>query len=94
MLLLRIVPRSATPPAPRRATLCTVRDPRDGRLLAVGHVGQDWRVVMIDPETLDLEEIYRQNAVPGFGGGTTALEVGDELWIGSFRGDRIAVVPR
>ena len=67
---------------------------RDGRLLAVGHVGQDWRVVMIDPETLDLEEIYRQNAVPGFGGGTTALEVGDELWIGSFRGDRIAVVPR
>ena len=67
---------------------------RDGRLLAVGHVGQDWRVVMIDPETLDLEEVYRQNAIPGFGGGTTALEVGDELWIGSFRGDRIAVVPR
>jgi hypothetical protein len=67
---------------------------RDGQLIAAGHVGQDWRVVMIDPDTLELEEIYRQDALPAFGGGTVALEVGDELWIGSFRGDRIAVVPR
>jgi hypothetical protein len=48
---------------------------------------------MIDPETLEVEEIYRQADMPAFGGGTVALEVGDELWIGSFRGDRIAVVP-
>ena len=65
----------------------------DGRLISAGQVGQDWRVVMIDPETLEVEEIYRQADMPAFGGGTVALEVGDELWIGSFRGDRIAVVP-
>jgi hypothetical protein len=28
-----------------------------------------------------------------FTGGTVAAEVGDRLWIGSFQGDRIAVVP-
>jgi hypothetical protein len=47
---------------------------------------------MIDPETLAVETIYSQADMPGFGGGTVALEVGDELWIGSFRGDRIAIV--
>lgn len=67
---------------------------RDGRLISAGQVGQDWRVVMIDPETLETEEIYRQDDMPGFGGGTVALEVGDELWIGSYRGDRMAIVPR
>ncbi len=67
---------------------------RDGRLIGAGQVGQDWRVVMIDPETLEVEEIYRQRDMPGFGGGTVALEVGDELWVGSYRGDRIAVVER
>ncbi len=66
----------------------------DGRLIAVGHVGQDWRIVMIHPDTLAIEEIYRQDAMPAFGGGTAALEVGDAYWVGSFRGDRIAVIPR
>jgi hypothetical protein len=66
---------------------------RDGRLITAGQVGQDWRVALIDPETLEVEEIYRLDDMPGFGGGTVALEVGDELWIGSYRGDRIAVIP-
>ncbi|MDX1562612.1 MAG: hypothetical protein R3305_06770, partial [Gammaproteobacteria bacterium] len=65
---------------------------RDGRLIGAGQVGQDWRVVLIDPETLEVEEIYRQDDMPGFGGGTVALEVGDTLWVGSYRGDRIAIV--
>jgi len=34
-----------------------------------------------------------QDDKPGFGGGTVALEVGDALWVGSYRGDRIAIVP-
>ena len=66
---------------------------RDGRLISAGQVGQDWQVAMIDPETLEVESIYSQDDMPGFGGGTVALEVGDDLWIGSFRGDRIAIVP-
>ncbi|MGD8339895.1 MAG: hypothetical protein PVH89_03885 [Gammaproteobacteria bacterium] len=56
-------------------------------------MGQDWQVIMIDPESLEVESIYSQDDMPGFGGGTVALEVGDELWVGSFRGDRIAIVP-
>jgi hypothetical protein len=28
------------------------------------------------------------------GTGTGAVEVGDEIWVGVFRGDRIAVFPR
>jgi len=32
-------------------------------------------------------------SVTGSGGGTTALEVGDEIWFGSFKGTRIARLP-
>ncbi len=65
---------------------------KDGKLLGAGQVGQDWRVVKIDPATLKVETLYSQDDKPGFGGGTVALEVGDTLWVGSFRGDRIAIV--
>jgi hypothetical protein len=66
---------------------------KDGTLLGAGQVGQDWRVVKIDPRTLKVETIYSKDDKPGFGGGTVALEVGDKLWVGSYRGDRIAIVP-
>jgi hypothetical protein len=65
---------------------------RDGTLLGAGQVNQDWRVVKIDPATLRVTQIYAQNETPAFGGGTVALEVGDKLWVGSYRGDRIAIV--
>jgi hypothetical protein len=48
---------------------------------------------MIDPDTLETEQIYQQAAMPGFQGGTVALEVGDEVWVGSYTGDRIAIIP-
>lgn len=65
---------------------------KDGTLLGVGQVGQDWYVYRIHPDTLKVETIYEQKDAPGFGGGTVAIEVGDKLWIGSYRGDRIAIV--
>jgi hypothetical protein len=65
---------------------------RDGKLLGAGQVGQDWRVVKIDPATMKVEQLYSQDDMPGFGGGTVALEVGNTLWVGSYRGDRIAIV--
>jgi hypothetical protein len=65
---------------------------RDGRLIGAGQADEAWRVVTIDPETLAVETIYSQDDMPGFVGGTVALEVGDALWIGSFQGDRIAIV--
>ena len=66
---------------------------RDGRLLGAGQVNQDWQVVLIDPETLEVEQVYSRPADAAFRGGTVALEVGDDLWIGSYTGDRIAIVP-
>jgi hypothetical protein len=30
---------------------------------------------------------------PEFGAGTALVEVGDTLWVGSYRGNRIAIVP-
>lgn len=65
---------------------------KDGTLLTAGQVGQDWQVAKIDPVTMQVKQIYAQKDMPGFGGGTVALEVGDTLWVGSYRGDRIAIV--
>ena len=40
--------------------------------------------------TWELEELIRHDNDDMFGTGTVALEVGDEIWVGSLRGDRIA----
>jgi hypothetical protein len=50
-------------------------------------------VVKINPETLAVREVYRRRDDATFRFGTVAVEVGNELWIGSYQGDRIAVVP-
>jgi hypothetical protein len=77
----------------------------DGRLLVASFDGPLWEVlscdgierggcpvsfeiVAIDPETLVTETLHRGGGAP-MGGGTVGLRVGDELFIGSFAGDRI-----
>jgi hypothetical protein len=74
-----------------------IRWAADGSILAAG---QDFStpmrasvVVKIDPGTLAVREIVRRPNDDAFGDGTVAVEVGKELWVGSFRGDRIAIVP-
>jgi len=75
-----------------------VRWARDGSILATGQGGaqgaQASIVVTIDPESLEVEEVVRRPDDQAFGAGTVAVEVGDAYWVGSFRGDRIAVFPR
>jgi hypothetical protein len=66
---------------------------RDGSLYAVGQAGQNWKAVKIDPRTLDVREVVSQADTPEFGSGTALVEVGNRLWVGSFRGNRIAIVP-
>jgi sugar lactone lactonase YvrE len=74
-----------------------IRWARDGSILAAGQGGggalggQASIVVKIDPKTLTVREIARRPNAPAFGAGTVAVEVGDKLWVGSFRGDRIAI---
>ena len=65
----------------------------DGTLLATG---QDlakglFVVARIDPKTLAVREVLRQVNTPAFGNGTVAVEAGKELWVGTFRGDRLAI---
>lgn len=48
-----------------------------------------FEIVAVDPETMtSLGPVYASEGPP-MGGGTVGLQVGDELFIGSFRGDRI-----
>lgn len=74
-----------------------IRWARDGSILAAGQGGgpggQYTSVVKIDPETLAVREIVRHANTPAFGAGTVAVEVGNTIWVGSFRGDRLAVFP-
>lgn len=48
----------------------------------------EFQIVAVDPDSLETEVLYR-NAGPPMGAGTVGLQVGDELFIGSFAGDRI-----
>lgn len=47
-----------------------------------------FEIVRVDPATLAHEVVYHGNGAP-MGGGTVGLRVGDELFIGSFAGDRV-----
>jgi hypothetical protein len=66
---------------------------RDGSLYAVGQGEQSWKAVKIDPQTLAVREVVSRADTPAFGAGTTVLEVGRDLWVGSYRSNRIAIIP-
>jgi hypothetical protein len=70
-----------------------IRWARDGSILAAGQGDALMTmVVRIDPKTLTVKEVLKRPAANGFAGGTVAIEVGTSYWVGSFGGDRIAVV--
>ena len=50
-------------------------------------------IVKINPDTLAVREVYRRRDDAAFRSGTVAVEVGKDLWVGSYLGDRIAVDP-
>jgi hypothetical protein len=66
---------------------------RDGTLWAVGQGERNWKAVKIDPKTLAVREVVTQEDTPGFAAGTVVLEVGKDLWVGSYRSNRIAIIP-
>ncbi len=89
--------RGTTPPVrdeiPLGFRVDNIHWARDGSLYAVGQAGQSWKAVSIDPRTLAVRDVVTQADTPEFGSGTALVEVGDTLWVGSFRGNRIAIVP-
>ncbi len=50
-------------------------------------------VLRIDPVTLQTREVVRNPGGPTFGAASTALRIGDEYWLGTPHGDRIAIAP-
>jgi hypothetical protein len=72
-----------------------IRWSRDGSILAAGQGGTapnfTTQVVKIDPKTLKVTEVINNPPVGPFSAGTVAVEIGSDYWVGSFRGDRIAV---
>jgi len=76
-----------------------IRWAKDGTLLAAGQRdtapgSQSTVVVKLDTKTMKVQQVLERPNVEAFGAGTVAVEVGTDLWIGSFRGDRIAVFRR
>jgi len=79
---------------------------RDGRLLVTGQIGpigdlmtcsrietgtcgMPFSVVLVDPASLEVVPVL-DSPTAVIGAGTVALEVGDEIFIGTFAGDRLA----
>ena len=94
--------RGQTPPKrdviPLGFRVDNIRWAPDGSIFAGGQGGmapgpQTTNIVKVDPKTLKVQEVIRHPNSPEFGSGTVAVQIGKEIWVGSFRGDRIAIFP-
>jgi sugar lactone lactonase YvrE len=74
-----------------------IRFAPDGTLLAAGQGGtppaQTSNVARVDPNTLKFQELVNYPNNEAFASGTVAIQMGSELWVGSVRGDRLAIFP-
>jgi DNA-binding beta-propeller fold protein YncE len=70
-----------------------IRFAPDGTILAAGQGQQSTNVARVDPKTLKTTQLINQPNTESFASGTVAIPIGNDLWVGSFRGDRIAVFP-
>jgi hypothetical protein len=61
------------------------------RIIAADQISTPFKVVRLNVDTLELEELLTYDRPGGFGLASTALEVGDELWVSSARSDEVAV---
>jgi hypothetical protein len=51
---------------------------------------QPWRIDIWDTAAMRLKPLLSEAGNPEFGDATTGLQIGDEMFVGTFRGDRIA----
>jgi sugar lactone lactonase YvrE len=80
--------------------LDNVRWAPDGTLIGAGQqMGPDGaaavasRVIKIDPKTLKVQDVVKLPVNDAFDFATGAIQVGKQIWIGSVRGDKLAIVP-
>ena len=83
-----------------------IRWGEDGRLYVVGMNYVDpascanppcstgWSVFSIDPQTLSAQRVAGADAKAALQGASAAVSIGNEIWIGTYNGDRIGYLPR
>lgn len=52
-----------------------------------------FKIYGVNPRTLKLTSLVKSGVYGEFGAGTGAIRAGNELWVSSFRSDRIAIFP-
>jgi len=76
----------------------------DGGILVAGQVADmktlleckvercphDWAVVKLDPKTMKTTPVLRETGTEAFSDATGAVQAGHEIWVGTYRGDRLA----
>jgi hypothetical protein len=103
------ISRGATPvkrdQIPLNFRVDNIRWAPDGTLYAAGQGGSDAAfgpgaqevptsvIGKIDPKTMAYREIINYPANAAVNPATVAVQVGNELWTGSFRGDRLVIYP-
>ncbi len=75
-----------------------IRLQTDGTVLAAGADGFDTpeetlHVARIDPSTMTFERIIDRPVIEKFAACTTATQIGDEIWMGTNRGEKIGYFP-
>jgi hypothetical protein len=51
---------------------------------------EGWTVIRVDPATLAVKKLFEADAKAPMQGISVAVEVGNDIWVGPFRGDRVA----
>ncbi|MBM0107821.1 hypothetical protein JM946_24060 [Steroidobacter sp. S1-65] len=85
-----------------------IRATDDGRLLIAGQAAMPadifactklptcevgFKVIAVDPRSLSVEPLLDEPGSRSFGGASAAILVGNEIWVGTFNGSRIARYP-
>ena len=65
----------------------------DGTLLTAGLGVGGTAIARIDPQSLNVTPLFLLPDSPSFIRGTVVIEVGDEIWLGSSRSDRVVRLP-
>ncbi len=70
----------------------------DGSMFATGHTDfqlptEGFNVARVDPDTLEFSRILQHPFIDGFAAATTAMQVGNEIWLGTNRGGMIGYLP-
>jgi hypothetical protein len=73
----------------------------DGTILVTGQFlnpakpggPNDWGVSRLDPATMHVQSVLTAPGTKAFDNATVAVQAGNLMWLGTFRGDRVAYLP-